>query len=171
MHPELLHVQRIRLQNLAIDSHLSHEKRAVPPYHPARNKGLYNSRPSLGKPWVFISPDHKGPRLFLGGGCISGGRVGWLVSKVGHQHTELEHTPSNLYQQAIRNEHLGGWILWLTTIVGWKFPEMVVKSRGIQSKMLENFMFRNYSHNFFACVFGVAGGLEKKTLRWKWWRS
>ena len=38
------------------------------PRTPPRNKGLIAGL-IKGNQWVFISPDHKGPRLFLGGGA------------------------------------------------------------------------------------------------------
>ena len=37
-----------------------------------RNKGLIAGLVK-GNQWVFISPDHKGPRLFLGGNVALGG--------------------------------------------------------------------------------------------------
>ena len=47
---------------------------AAPPQSgaPPRNKGLIFGL-IKGNQWVFISPDHKGPRLFLGGNVALGG--------------------------------------------------------------------------------------------------
>ena len=61
-------------------------------YPPPRNKGLIAGL-IKGNRTVFISPDHKGPRLFLGGGYVRPGG-GWLTS---HEFFKVIAFPSGSF--------------------------------------------------------------------------